>query len=169
MEKPMKRIIASMVIAVSISITIASVAMALRCTDRQTDLNKQLEIKQSQLYNLLKKDPDYCMAYQTRLNQLQQDFFSGKIGANEYDEKLFELTKTSSFVSEYAKRPEVKQEYFKETSAIDEIKEDIHEDSVRVGAPSIIALLLGSAGLATGAQMLISTFDDLDKEDDYTL
>ena len=55
MEKPMKRIIASMVIAVSISLTIASVAMALRCTDRQTDLNKQLEIKQSQLYNLLKK------------------------------------------------------------------------------------------------------------------
>ena len=122
----------------------------------------------SELYNRIKLDPDYRMEYQTRLSQLQSDFFEGKINSKEYDAKLHELSKTDSLISEFLQRPDVQQEYNNEFQEMKSLKQNMHKEATRSGIPCITGLIIGSVGLAGGAQAIVSSVDIPEDEEKNT-
>ena len=168
MKKQTKRLIASMVMAVSLSISAISLTLAFRYNEEYTSLNKEFETRQMELYNKLKKDPDYQYAYKNHLNDLQEDFLSGEIDAQKYANELNDLTKTDTFVFKFSQRPEVQQEYSAEITKMKQLENDMHKHSVEKGYPSIAGLVGGTIGFTSGAAIMTSTIDEKD-EDKYCL
>ena len=168
MDKQMKRLIAGMVIAVSAATIVASLAFTEKFNERYTKLSNEYDTLQTDLYNKIKLDPDYQLAYKTRLEELQVTFKEGVISAEKYDSELHQLTKTNSFVSEFSQKPEVKQEYSKEISKIEKIKDSMHKESLQSGVPCIGGLIVGSTGFAAGAQVIVSTIDEKENTEENT-
>ena len=154
-----KRIIASMILSVSLSCAVTSGVLLYNHTNNYNALNKELEAKQTFLYNKLKNDPDYLNAYQSYISKLQSDFLSGKITAQQYDSKLSELNTANTFMREYSQTPEVQEEYANEVAEINDIEERIKVDSKKFEIPCIATGLVGTLGLSTGSTILMSTIE----------
>ena len=167
MKTQTKRIIGGMVMAVSLAASLVSLAKAINYSDKHSVLNKQYEVKQTELYNLLKNDPDYQLEYKNRLQGLQADFFAGEIGAQQYDNELHELTKTDSLVHEFSQRPEVKQEYSKEVTEMEQLKAQIDKQSMENGIPCMIGLMTGVVGCTAGTAIISSTIDKKEEDKFY--
>lgn len=159
MKKQMKRLIASMIMAVAISTVITSGVLFYKYSNNYNSLNKDLEVKQNQLYNLLKNDPSYINALQIHITQLQDDFLSGRITAQQYDAELNELNTNNTFALTYCQKPEIQEKYGNEVSQIKEIEERIITDSQELQIPCFATGLIGIVGFSSGATLMMSTVE----------
>ena len=161
-----KRLIAIMVSAVMLACAGVSFIKASNLNDDYVALNQELDMLQTQLYDSLKNDPDYHVEYKRQLSELQQNFFSGKIGAQQYDNQLSELN-SDSFTFNYSQRPEVKEEYKNEIAEIEIIQNKVHDVSVNKSIPYLLGFIAGTTGCLAGISVVTSTIktdDDINSE-----
>lgn len=162
MTRGKKRLISTMIMALTLASTIACVTLSYKYGSEKLKHDEMLKDETSKYYEILKKDAQYYDVYKKNLTQLDKNYIAGKISYAEYSKTLNDITTTDMVVHDFSKIPQIKQKYLDEFSKIDEIKYkqsiSILQTCISMGGTFISAL-----GLTGGVAMITSTFDD--KED----
>lgn len=93
MELSGKRLITSMILAISITASIASGAMCLKHANQLNELDYKIEQKELDLYHKVKYETTFHENYNKLVDNINADFDCGNIDNQTYNNKLSELNK----------------------------------------------------------------------------